>query len=186
VRAPAATIFDVQRFSVHDGPGIRTVVFFKGCSLRCRWCQNPEGIRPAPELAYFEDRCLAGCAACLTACEKRALGPSRAGRVAFDRCSACGDCLPPCPSGALRIAGREVGTGELLAEVLRDQTFYRSSGGGLTLSGGEPVLQSEFLQAFLPAAKNAGLHVVLETAGHYPFSLLEPLLPHLDLVLFDL
>lgn len=180
-----ARIFDVQRFSIHDGPGIRTVVFFKGCSLRCAWCQNPEGLAPAQELAYFEDRCLDGCAACVGACPEAALRPIRSGRVDFERCTACGACIDPCPSDALRIVGRSVGPEELLSEVLRDRTFHQATGGGVTLSGGEAVLQGDFLEAFLPLAKAAGIHVVLETAGNYPFRLLEPLLPFLDLVLFD-
>ena len=183
---PPAIVFDVQRFSVHDGPGIRTVVFFKGCTLRCRWCQNPESIEPSPELAYYEDRCLRGCEACVPSCPEKALRPSREDRVDFDRCTACGKCIGECPADALRIVGRSVTPGELLAEVARDRPFFAASDGGITVSGGEPVLQAEFLSAFLPLCKEAGLHRALETAGNYAFRRLEPLLPLVDLVLYDL
>jgi pyruvate formate lyase activating enzyme len=184
--AERALVFDVQRFSIHDGPGIRTVVFFKGCSLACEWCQNPEAMSAAPEIAYYAERCLAECHACEGVCRERAILPDPTARVDFARCTACGDCVEVCPTRALRIVGREVSSGELLREVLRDRPFYAASGGGITLSGGEPVLQAAFLERFLPRARAEGLHVALETAGAYPFERLEPLLPGLDLVLFDL
>lgn len=182
---PTATIFDIQRFSIHDGPGIRTVIFFKGCALNCTWCQNPEGLTAPPELAYYEDRCVDTCAACVPVCEERALRLARTARVDFSRCTDCGECVDVCPADALHMVGREMGVREVLDAVARDRSFYASSGGGITLSGGEPVLQTTFLQAFLPAAKAAGHHITLETAGHYAFEALEPLLLHLDLILFD-
>jgi pyruvate formate lyase activating enzyme len=184
--APRALVFDVQRFSIHDGPGIRTVVFFKGCSLDCAWCQNPEAVEPRPELAYHAERCLPDCDACLPACGEQALRPQRAGRVDFARCTACGDCAIACPAQALTLVGRLVTPADLLEEVRRDQAFYASSGGGLTLSGGEPLLQAGFLAHFLPLTRAAGLHVAVETSGNYPFARLEPLLPLIDLILFDL
>lgn len=181
-----AVVFDVQRFSVHDGPGIRTVVFFKGCGLACAWCQNPEALRAAPELAYYADRCLEGCTLCVPLCPEQALRDARAERVDFARCTACGACVDACPSGALRQIGRRIGVDGLLAELLRDRPFYEASGGGVTFSGGEPVLHAAFLADLLPRARSEGLHLALETSGHYPFALLEPLLPWLDLVLYDL
>jgi pyruvate formate lyase activating enzyme len=181
----AATVFDVQRFSLHDGPGIRSVIFFKGCALACAWCQNPEALQAGPELAYYEERCLDGCALCVATCPEAALRPSRAGRVDFTRCTGCGACVEVCPGDALRRIGRRVSPEALLEEVLADRSFYASSGGGITLSGGEPVLQAAFLREFLPLAKREGLHVVLETCGAWPFALGEPLLPFVDLVLFD-
>jgi pyruvate formate lyase activating enzyme len=180
-----AIVFDVQRFSIHDGPGIRTVVFFKGCSLACAWCQNPEAKQASPELAYYEEHCLPGCTRCLGVCPEQALGPDRAKRVDFARCTACGKCVEVCPGKALRSIGRSWTALELLGSVLRDRTFYQTSGGGITLSGGEPVLHASFLREFLPLAQGEGLHVAVETCGAYPFALLAPLLPYLDLVLFD-
>jgi len=184
-RPGEAVVFDVQRFSIHDGPGIRTVVFFKGCSLSCVWCQNPEAMRAAPEIAYSEARCLEGCAECLDACPEDAILSQRPSRVDFARCTACGRCAQVCPTGALRCVGRSLTAPELLEELLRDRTFFETSGGGVTFSGGEPVLHAAFLQELLPLVRSEGLHAAIETGGAYAFALLEPLLPHLDLVLFD-
>lgn len=181
-----ATVFDIQRFSIHDGPGIRTVVFFKGCSLACSWCQNPEAVRLQPEMAYYEERCIPGCSTCEDVCPEQAVGSERHGRLDFARCTVCGRCVEACPGDAIRLVGRRVTVEDLLAEVLRDQPFYAASGGGVTLSGGEPALHAPFLQVFLPAAREAGLHIVLETAGCYPSRLLDALLPLVDRVLFDL
>ncbi len=180
-----AIVFDVQRFSIHDGPGIRSVVFFKGCSLACAWCQNPEAKQASPELAYYAEHCLEGCVRCLGVCPEGAIRSERTARVDFARCTACGKCVDVCPGRALRQVGRSWGAPELLELLLRDRAFYEASGGGLTLSGGEPVLHAGFLREFLPRAKAEALHVALETCGAYPFGLLEPLLPWLDLVLFD-
>jgi pyruvate formate lyase activating enzyme len=181
-----ATVFDVQRFSIHDGPGIRTVVFFKGCALACEWCHNPEALNAAPELTYSEHRCLEGCSLCTDVCPEDAIRADRVARVDFTRCTACGDCADVCPTKALRLIGRPMTAGELLGEAVKDRPFYRASGGGITLSGGEPVLHGAFLREFLPLAKAASLHVAVETSAAYPFARIEPLLPHLDLVLFDL
>ena len=185
-RSDTAVVFDVQRFSIHDGPGIRTVIFFKGCAMDCVWCQNPEAVDAAPELAYYPERCLVGCVACVAACPETALRAAITDRVDWTRCTVCGDCVAVCPADALRVVGREWTADDLLVEVARDHRFYEASGGGITLSGGEPVLHSAFLQEFLPLARLRGLHVALETAGLYPFALLAPLLPLVDLVLFDL
>lgn len=181
----SATVFDVQRFSVHDGPGIRTVVFFKGCSLECVWCQNPEAIRAAPEILYDASRCLDACERCVPLCGSGALRSGRMGRVDFARCTACGDCARECPSEALRIVGRSWTASELLGELLRDRPFYEASGGGVTFSGGEPVLHAPFLEGFLPRLAGEGLRIAVETCGAYPFDLVEPLLESIDLVLFD-
>lgn len=182
---PEAVVFDVQRFSIHDGPGIRTVVFFKGCALECRWCQNPEGRAHAPELSYHADRCIPGCELCLPSCPVDALVGDMQDRVLWDRCTHCGACVEVCPSKALVMVGERFTAERLLAEVLADQPFYEASGGGVTMSGGEPVLHAKFLQEFLPLAKQAGLHITLETSGEYPFRQLESLLPYTDLILFD-
>jgi pyruvate formate lyase activating enzyme len=181
-----ALVFDVQRFSIHDGPGIRTVVFFKGCAMKCVWCQNPEAVQPTVELAYYEERCLHGCRLCVDVCPDDALRDAVSQRLDFDLCTLCGKCVDVCPAEALVRVGREASADELFEEVVKDLPFYQSSSGGVTFSGGEPVLHSAFLRSFLPRLRPAGIHVALETAGHYTFDLLEPLLPFVDLVLFDL
>ena len=147
-------IFDVQRFSVDDGPGIRTTVFFKGCPLRCLWCHNPESMRPEPEVFFRADRCVEQ-GACLSACPRGALvrGDTRVDR---DACDGCGVCDDSCPFGALRLSGRFVSVGALLKAILRDRPFYASSGGGVTLSGGEPTLQWDFVVALAQACRQAG------------------------------
>ncbi len=181
-----AVVFDVQRFSIHDGPGIRTVVFFKGCALDCEWCHNPEALRLRPELAYYEDRCLPGCEECIGTCPEDALGAQVSGRVDFARCTHCGDCADACPTDALVTIGREVTVDDLIDEVSRDREFFESSGGGVTVSGGEPVLHSAFLERFLKRLHDEGMHTVVETAGGCPYERLERLLPWVDLVLYDL
>jgi pyruvate formate lyase activating enzyme len=180
-----AIVYDIQRFSIHDGPGIRTTVFFKGCALACAWCQNPEALHAAPELSYDAVRCLEGCSRCIETCSVDALRPEPSGRVDFERCTGCGDCVAPCPSGALRMIGRSWNVPDLFAALLRDRAFYARSGGGVTFSGGEPVLQSLYLCELLPRLREAGIHVAIETCGGYPFEMLEPLLEWIDLVLYD-
>lgn len=177
-------VFDVQRFSIHDGPGIRTVVFFKGCSLRCPWCQNPESLRPCPELSVYADRCIDS-GACARACPRGAIVALAKGRVDRALCDDCGVCATECPSGALRMIGRRVGVDELVRECSADRAFFAKSGGGVTLSGGEPVLQSSFAAALLERLHAGGVHTWLETAGAYPWRLLAPLVPHLDGIFFD-
>ena len=188
MNANLALVFDVQRFCVHDGPGIRTVVFFKGCGLRCAWCQNPEGLEAKRELAVYGHRC-DGCGDCVERCQPGAL------RLAGDRvevewtaCTHCQDCVSTCHTQALVTVGEEVTGQELTRRCLQDAAYYRSSGGGVTLSGGEPVLQSEFLAKWLPALRTTSsddLHVLLETAGQYPWARLESILPWVDEVYFD-
>jgi len=180
------TTFNVQRFSTEDGPGIRTTVFFKGCPLRCAWCHNPEGLSPRPELIWYDARCI-GARDCLAACPERALELTPKG-LCIDRarCTACGDCVGACPAGALEIIGREWTPAALLAEVQKDTVFYETSGGGVTFSGGEPMLQADFLLALARLCHQAGLHVALDTCGIVPWSRYEPLLPFVDLALYDL
>jgi pyruvate formate lyase activating enzyme len=180
-------IFDIQRFSIHDGPGIRTTVFFKGCPLRCVWCGNPESISPSPSLSYQSERCIA-CGACLPACRPGAISRDAAQRAVIDRqrCTRCGDCVPHCDPKALEIVGRDRTADEVLTVVLRDRKYYASSGGGLTLSGGDPLFQPEFVGELLYAARVHDVHCCLETAGYAEWSVLEPLLPMVDLWLYDL
>jgi pyruvate formate lyase activating enzyme len=181
-----ATTFNIQRFSTEDGPGIRTTIFFKGCPLHCRWCHNPEGLSPRPELMWYDIRCI-GARACLTACPVGALELMPQGMcVNRQGCTACGACVDACPAGALEVIGRDWTPEELLIEVQRDAAFYDTSGGGVTLSGGEPLAQPDFVLAFCRLCKEAGLHVALDTCGAVSWSYYQPVLPFVDLVLYDL
>ena len=178
-------LFDVQRFSLHDGPGIRTTVFFKGCPLRCRWCQNPESLRPAPEMAFYRERC-EDCFRCEAVCPEQAIIRRPGARIDFSRCSACGACAAVCRQRAIVTIGYAWPVDRLVAELVRDRDFYEDSGGGVTLSGGEPMGQHVHLACLLPRLKAKGLHVALETCGVFAWKRIEPLLPHLDLIYFDL
>jgi pyruvate formate lyase activating enzyme len=180
-----ALIFDIQRFSLHDGPGIRTVLFFKGCALQCAWCHNPESHHAGQEVAFFA-HCCVQCYACREVCPKAAIltGPDR--RIDHSLCDACGNCTAVCLTRALRMIGEKLVAADLLAEVRKDRDFFISSGGGITLSGGEPMLQAAFLGGFLPSLKRSGIHVTLETCGHFPWAEMERTAPFLDLIYFDL
>ena len=180
-------IFDIKRFAVHDGPGIRTTIFLKGCPLRCVWCHNPEGISPEPELVHYARQCL-GCGACVQACPNAAHEMVEAREHVYhrDRCTRCGACVRACLADALALLGREVTVAEVMAEVRKDASFYAHSGGGVTLSGGEPLLQSRFSRELLRECKREGFHTALDTCGHFGWAALRAALPHLDLVLYDL
>lgn len=184
---PRGRIFDVQRFSLHDGPGIRTTVFLKGCPIRCRWCHNPESQKSAPELGYSASQCI-GCGACATVCPRQVHTLDARGRhhVQRERCSGCGQCAAVCPTRALEWIGAEMTVAETLAGVLRDKPFFDQSGGGLTLSGGEPMMQPDFTSALLRAARQAGLHTCLDTSGPGSFEDYRALLDDVDLFLFDI
>lgn len=179
------TVLQVQRFSLDDGPGIRTTVFLKGCPLRCIWCHNPESWKAEPQLRWRKEACVT-CGRCVAVC------PTGVHEIIdgehsihFERCVHCGRCVSACLVNALEIAGRLVTPDEVMKEVLRDCRYYESSGGGMTVSGGEPTMQPEFLKALLSHARRSGIHVCLDTCGQAPWSLYEEILKMVDLFLFD-
>jgi pyruvate formate lyase activating enzyme len=179
-------IFHIQRFSVNDGPGIRTTVFFKGCPLRCLWCHNPESISSGKQLLLREERCIR-CGDCLQLCKNGAIRKVD-GRYVTDRdiCIVCGTCLETCYADAREIVGREMTTEEVLFEVEKDRVFYDRSGGGVTVSGGEPLFQHEFLLSLLTASKEKSIHTTVDTTGYTSPDILERLSTFVDLFLYDL
>jgi pyruvate formate lyase activating enzyme len=180
-------IFDIQRYSIHDGSGIRTLVFMKGCPLHCRWCCNPESQSTIPELALFPSRCI-GCGSCREACQDAAVTPEESGGFVTDRslCQTCGRCVEACPTDARVLRGRRASVADVLSEVERDQIFYRTSGGGVTISGGEPLLQATFTAALLKACRDRGIDTAIETCGQAPWEDFTLVLAHTDSVLFDI
>lgn len=179
-------VFNIQRFSTHDGQGIRTTVFLKGCPLHCFWCHNPEGIKPAPEIQFTLNRCIL-CGECVQVCQQHA-HEILDGRHTYDRslCVKCEECIINCCAMAMEVVGREMSVDEVMAEVLRDRPFYAPSHGGVTLSGGEPLLQAEFSRAILMRSKEEGIHTAIETSANSRWDLLESLLPVTDLILMDI
>jgi glycyl-radical enzyme activating protein len=179
-------VFDLQRFSVHDGPGIRSTLFLKGCPLRCLWCQNPEGLEGAVRLWHFQNLC-ARCGTCVKACPRQALalGPDR---VEIDRaaCDLCGKCVEACPRNALAFDGRDMEVAEAIEGLAADRIFFERSGGGVTFSGGDPLLQADFVRAVASGLKARGIHTAIETSLFAPWEAIEPLLPVIDLFIVDL
>lgn len=179
------TIFNIQRYSVQDGPGVRTTVFFKGCPLRCLWCSNPESQKSHPEVSHRNTLCNK-CGRCLEACPRDAIGLHDEGvRIVRSRCDNCGACVAVCYPGALEVLGREATEEEVLAEARKDALFYRNSGGGVTVSGGEPLAQPGFVARLLARCQQAGLHTTVDTCGHASTAALEMVVPYADLVLYD-
>ena len=177
----------IQKYSTKDGPGIRSTVFMKGCPLGCLWCSNPELIRPTPDLLYTREKC-ARCGDCIQVCPQNALSFGADGFIRIDRalCDGCGACVPVCPQGALELIGKLMGVDEVLQELLKDRVFYQTSGGGVTFSGGEPLLQSGFVARCAARLQAEQVHVALDTAGYVTWCRFEEVLPVIDLVLFDL
>ena len=196
-------ITEIMRFSLKDGPGIRTTVFLKGCNMACKWCQNPETLSMRPQLMRYPQKCI-GCGECVRSCPNGALtvkpasgdksgggsgaGGNGGGTIVYDagKCVSCGACANNCFSGALVISGKKMSVGEVMAEVIQDDDYYRNSGGGLTVGGGEAACQPEFTLELLKAAKDAGIQTAIETNMYADWSVYEKMLPYLDLVMLDI
>jgi pyruvate formate lyase activating enzyme len=189
-------VLNIQHFSIHDGPGMRTNVFLKGCSIRCKWCSNPESISLKPELGYNSTKCIGEkqCGACVKdVCPENAIyvvGGNDSSddkvKINWDLCTNCGKCVSVCPTTALYTFGQEMTVKQVLDEVEQDSSFYNESGGGITLSGGECLLQADFSSALLEEAHNRGINTAIETALNVPWAFVEKVLPHVDLVQHDL
>lgn len=179
-------LFDIQRFSVQDGPGIRTTVFFKGCPLDCLWCSNPESKTPMPQLLYFEDRC-SRCYECIDACPSGIIDKAEDGRLSIDRqrCTGCGTCVQECLAEARCVSGKEWTIEEVCNIVKKDTSYYRNSDGGVTVSGGEPTCQPEALVELLSKCREMGIHTCLDTCGFSNWDIMEEAIGHVDLVLMD-
>ncbi len=182
----SGTILHLQRLSTEDGPGIRTTVFFKGCPLKCQWCHNPESLSLHKQVQWIGNRCI-GCESCMEACEQAGLIHTEEG-IIRDRalCIVCGRCVEACPAGAMELLGKDVSVAQLTAELLKDRAYFEKSGGGVTLSGGEPTLQPEFCAALMDALHAEGVHVALDTCGLCGPAIFKPLVEKADLILFDL
>jgi pyruvate formate lyase activating enzyme len=179
-------IFDIQHYAIYDGPGIRTCVYFKGCPLKCYWCHNPESQILEPEMAYWEERCRA-CGTCIEACPNGALRLEHEKVVRdYNLCTVCANCADVCPNQAMEKIGKDMTAVEIAGQIMRDKIFYENSGGGVTITGGEPTFQKEFLVEVLRELRINGIHSAIETCGVFSHDLIEPLLENTDLFLYDL
>lgn len=179
-------ITNIQKFSTGDGPGIRTTVFVKGCPLRCLWCQNPETWTKTPQIAWYKTKCI-GCGNCIENCPNEAISEEGDTLVPEkELCEACGRCVKECPKGARELIGEKISTEKVLEEIMKDKVFYEESGGGVTISGGEALVQPEFTEELLRKCKNENIHTALDTSGYSEPESIENILPYTDLVLYDL
>ena len=178
-------IFDIQRFSIHDGPGIRTTIFFKGCNLVCPWCQNPESISHKPELAYYPANCV-GTMDCVSLCQKQALSYQESLSINRAACYTCHTCTVSCLTEGVKVIGKEYDVEPVMREILRDKSYYDTSGGGVTFSGGEPTLHTDFIHELLIHCKKHQIHTNIETNGYFSWEKFQQILPMLDMIYFDL
>jgi len=180
------TVFNIQRYSIHDGPGIRTTVFLKGCPLNCWWCQNPESQLSGQEIVFWEDRCI-GCGACSTICPSGAIQIKNGIPVTEkEKCILCGKCIEKCPALAREMIGKKITAEEVIKEIEKDVIFYEESGGGVTFSGGEPLEQPEFLEELLNACQKKKIHTAVDTSGYVSWEILNKISSKVDLFLYDL
>lgn len=179
-------VSNIQQFCTYDGPGIRTVVFLMGCPMRCKWCQNPENFTGKQMLMFDKAKCTS-CGACLAACEYQAVRALAEGGIIFERknCRACGKCTEVCRMGARELCGKYMTTDEVFKEVMKDEIFFRNTGGGITLSGGECMLYPEFIKELFQAFKQKGIHTAIETSGYCPTSAMQEIEDCVDLFLYD-
>jgi pyruvate formate lyase activating enzyme len=184
MKTPMGVVFDIKHYAIHDGPGIRTTVFLKGCPLDCAWCHNPESKHPQPEFMWWPTRCI-GCRSCVEGCPEGAVNLGDKLVIDEEKCVGCGACVEVCYAEALELVGREMSVEEVMEEVRRDSEFYRESGGGVTFSGGEPLTQPLFLAEMLMACKREGFHTAVDTSGQADPATLEKIMDHTDLFLYD-
>lgn len=180
-------IFDIKKYAIHDGPGIRTTVFLKGCPLCCWWCHNPEGQTTRPELTFQAGKCIKNCNQCVDACPHGAVFRTENG-IDIDRrsCRMSTRCIEACPSGALKLSGQMMSAHDVMGEILKDRIFYENSGGGVTFSGGEPLMQMDFLESLLEECRKEDIHRAVDTSGYAPFDSFRRILDSVDLFLYDL
>ena len=180
-------VFNIQQFSVHDGPGIRTVVFLKGCPLHCAWCANPESQNASPELAWSSSKCM-GCHLCVDTCPQQAISQGEHGEIKINRnlCNKCFKCTEACPTNAISVFGKKMSIKEVLSEVESDSAFYSRSEGGMTLSGGEPLLQADFAINLLKEAKRHGIKTAIETCGCVEWSVMQEACQSLSTIIYDI
>lgn len=188
IQKVTGTVFDIKKYAIHDGPGIRTTVFFKGCPLHCAWCANPESWDISPEIIYSEISCIK-CFSCIKICPVSAINFEKSSnkiKVNKDVCTSCNKCIDECPTKALKLVGKHYSVGELISEIKDDESFYRESKGGITLSGGEPTMQYNFLLKFIKKCKENYLNIVLDTCGYISWSIMEEIIKYVDLVFYDI
>lgn len=180
------TIINIQKYSVHDGPGIRTTVFFKGCPLNCLWCHNPESQNKEKEIMFFRERCT-GCGKCVKRCPNNAIKITNGkSLINKEKCILCNKCIDFCPNNARELVGKDLSKEELFKEILKDEIFYEESGGGVTFSGGEPMLYADFIDDILSQCKIRGIHTAIDTCGYVSWDKFEKIKDKVDLFLYDL